>query len=114
MPCPVEVHAVSLLEIGLRLAGQNGCEMEDHVGPAGYEIGGHPVLRQVGQAHRYVEVRMEVEVRLHDIDERELRDRLAAEAALACEERGQLSSEHACAADDQDAHATHTSGSGGS
>ena len=46
----VQVDAVALLEVGLRIARRDGGEMEDDVGPARDELVGHARLRDVGDA----------------------------------------------------------------
>ena len=83
--------------------------MEDDIGTIREQLSGHPVLRQIGAAHVDAERRGFRPVRLHEVRQRELRDRRAGERAVARESSGELAPEHPRGADDQDAHHADTS-----
>ena len=47
----VEIDPIALVELGLRLAGDDGREMEDHVRPVGEQAGGGARIGKVGGNH---------------------------------------------------------------
>ena len=96
-PCPVEVDAIALFEVRLRLARDHGREMEDDVRPGCDQTLGDSGLCEVGDER--IGLR-----RLHDIDEVDVRDRLTTECPVACQPLHELASDHARGTGDQDAH----------
>jgi len=96
MPRAVEVDAVALVEVGLGLAGNDGGEVKDEIGPRRHqlfrlarrgEVRGHRFYAE-GRASRY-------RARDHVV-QRQLSQRLALQLL------GQLAADHAGRADDQD------------
>ena len=56
-PRPVQVGAVTLLKIGLCLAGDDGGQMEDDVGQAGEQLSGDAALGEIGNGALDLEAR---------------------------------------------------------
>ena len=75
-PRSVEVDAVALLEIGLRFARDDGGEVEDDVGTGRHELTRHTMSRQIGDDRVCGERSADGPVRLDDVGERQVRDRL--------------------------------------
>ena len=102
----VEIDPVALVEIGFRLAGDDGGEVEDHVRAAGdHRLG----LSRRGQIRRdRLDLSGESRRRggLDDVDQHELCDRFPVERLVANEPLGELATDHPGRADDQHLHVT--------
>ena len=100
-PGAIEIDAVALVEIGFRLAGDDGREVEDEIGPVLHERGGGPRPGEIAGdgGDRCRGARL---LRHDDIGEHQLVQIVAADAAIGEEPGRQLASDHAGGADDQD------------
>ena len=103
-PHAIQVGAVALVKIGLRLAGNNGSQMEDDVGQAREQFLPDARLGQIDDGVLNLEARGGRRRGLDDIREANVRDALAREGAIACEALDELATEHACCTHDQDPH----------
>ena len=103
-PRGIEVHAVALLEIVLRLAGDHRGQVKDDVGAARHDRGRHPRLGQI--SHRALHDEARIPRRLGDdkINERQLRDALGPQTAVAHQPLHELAAQHPRRADNQNPH----------
>ena len=103
-PRPVEVDAIALLEIRLRLPRDDCGKVEDDVGATRHHVVGDPGLGDVGD-DRLDRKRCIGAARLrHNVHERHARDGSACHDAVAHQPLGELAAEHARRTDNQDAH----------
>src|SRR5207247_1677533 len=111
-PHAVEIDAVAPLEIGLRLAGENGRQVEDDLGTARDEGGGHPGLGEVGADGLDLEARPDRPRRLYQVGEHGVRDPRAPEQPVARDPLQELPTDHPRRTGDQDPHAVERSARG--
>ena len=100
----VEIDPVAFVEIRLGLAGHDGREVEDHVGPRGDQRCGDAGPGKVRGERLDVERRVGRLGRCDNVDQCRLVDRLAAEIAVFDQARGQFRADHARGANNQNVH----------
>src|SRR3954471_4391111 len=99
-----EIDAVAFLEIGLSFARDDRREMENHVRLTGHQPEAGILARNVERVRVDLAGKSRRMVRRHHIDQRELVDGLAVKASVADEAPGELASDHAGRAGDENVH----------
>lgn len=100
----MDVHAVPLLEVCLRLARHDGCEMKDHVRASCDERADGGRVDEVGDDRLGGKRGALGRGRLDHVCQREAADRNACQRPVAGEAPRELAPEHARRAEDQDPH----------
>ena len=109
-PRAVEVDAVALLEIGLRLARDDGREVEDHVGAARYQTVSDPRLRQIGHDDLDPETHTRWPSRLNDVDKHHIPNLLTPDNPVPHQPLRELATKHPRRTNNQNPHSTDTRG----
>src|SRR3954454_4344041 len=99
-----EVDAVALLEIGLCFAGDDRRKMEDDIRTVGHQLAARILARNVERVGVDLAEKTRGRLRRHDVNQRELVDRLAVEPALVNDPRRQLAPDHARRAGNENVH----------
>src|SRR3954470_7669736 len=100
-----QIDAVAFLEIGLGLARHYRGEMEDRVRSVLDQLAARVLGRNIECVGVDLAGETRRRVRLNDVDQSQLVDRLAVQSAVADKPLGQLASDHAGRASDENVHA---------